>query len=340
MLHGHGDDAYRYGVPVRANFSSNVPPDAELAGLRKHLETVFERVRAYPEVAAESLAGQLAGQHGVAPAQVVVTAGATAAIYLIAQAYRGADSAVIGPTFSEYADAARMHGHDVRQVGHAELQTGNFGAAELVWVCNPNNPTGEVLAREALLEIVVRSPGVTFVLDLAYAADCEESPVEASDLAAHPNLILVHSLTKRFGVPGLRLGYIVAADPVARRLAALLPPWSVGVLAQEAGAYLLRQRGPDAADRDARLVEARRLARALAAIPHVRVRPSATSFFLLELGRGRAAELKSYLLRHHGLLVRDASNFPGLDERHVRVCAQTLEQNRWLEEGVAAWMRS
>ena len=88
MLDGHGDDGYRHGVAIRANFSSNARSDVDLAPLRDHLFRCFDRVASYPEVAAESHARQIAATVGLAPDQVLVTAGATGAIYLIAHAFR------------------------------------------------------------------------------------------------------------------------------------------------------------------------------------------------------------------------------------------------------------
>lgn len=206
MLHGHGDDGYRNERILRANFSSNVRPGGVPSALRDHLRTQLDRAGTYPEVAAESLTALLAAQHRVTPGQVLVTNGAVAAIYLVAQAWRGARSVVVGPTFSEYADAARLEEHAVTSISREDFTVERFGEATLVWLCNPNNPTGEVLSRDLLLGVIDRHPGVMFVVDLAYADFCATAPLCAADTETRTNLVLLHSLTKNFGIPGLRLG--------------------------------------------------------------------------------------------------------------------------------------
>ena len=196
MLHGHGDDGYRHGVPVRANFSSNVRRGRHTDGLRVHLFETFQQVACYPEVAAESLAKRIAVREDIDPSQVIVTAGATGAIYLIAQAHRRRRSYIVTPTFSEYADACAQHEHQVEPGTRAGFQAGQFAEADLVWLCNPNNPTGDVFSREAVLAVVAQHTQTTFVIDIAYAGQCDEPPVRAGDVVAHPNLIVVRSLTK------------------------------------------------------------------------------------------------------------------------------------------------
>ena len=112
MINGHGDDAYRY-TAIRANFSSNVYHRVNHDGLNRYLAGCLSCIRSYPEPEPYALAAELARLHGVSPEEVCVTNGATEAIYLIAQAFCGSHSAVWIPTFSEYADACRLHGHRV-----------------------------------------------------------------------------------------------------------------------------------------------------------------------------------------------------------------------------------
>jgi len=340
MLHGHGDDGYRYDAPVRANFSSNTWPGLDHTALQHYLSERFAVVRSYPEPAAETLAAQIAAMEGVDPAEVVVTNGATEAIYLIAQAHRGGRAAIVAPTFSEYADASALADGAVQYIDRAQFAAGAWDRADLVWLCNPNNPTGEVMARAELLALVARHPQVRFVVDLAYAAFCAEEPVRAGDVRTHPNLIVVHSLTKRFAIPGLRLGYLVAAGAIAGAVARFRPPWSVNALALEAGHFLLKHQAALAPRLAPYLAEARRVMATINWLPGLTVRTSATGFFLIELARGRSDELKRDLLHRHGLLVRDAANFHGLDARHVRIATQTPAENRWLEEALAQWTHS
>lgn len=337
MLHGHGDDGYRYPGPLRANFSSNVRPGGVPPALRRHLSEQLDRAGTYPEAAAEGLTALLAAQHRVAPDEILVTNGAVAAIYLVAQAWRGAHSAVIVPTFSEYADAAQIEQQSLAFITRDDFALGRFGAATLVWLCNPNNPTGEVFSRDQLLDTIDRHPAVTFVVDQAYAAFCAEAPLAATDATSRPNLVLLHSLTKEFGIPGLRLGYLVTARPTRARLARVSTPWAVNALALAAGEFCARHPAEVALPAAELLQETAQLRTAIATVPGLRPRPTATAFFLVELARGTAQQLKEWLVREHRLLVRDAGNFHGLAVPAVRVATQTAEENRWLEEALHTW---
>lgn len=344
MIHGHGDDGYRYARKIRANFSTNVWPFSSLDPLRDHLAAHFDSIGSYPEPAAESLAQLIATNAGVGAEQVIVTNGAVAAIHLVAQVFRGARTRIVIPTFAEHEDACRLHAHAVEFISREQFASEDFSGADLVWLCNPNNPTGEVWSRAELLAIVARHPATRFVVDLAYAELCLTEPLRDTDAQTHPNLILLHSLTKRWAIPGLRLGYIVAAPVIAARLAAAQPPWSVNAFAIEAGNFFLSNGAsasvtpPTLAEH---LSETARFGAALARVPGVSVRVSATPFFVFRIERGTAtaAELKAHLVERHGLLVRDAANFRGLDARSVRVSTLTPEKNARLVEALREWMQ-
>ncbi len=337
MLLGHGDDAYRHPDQVKANFSSNVvADDPSLAELQSYLHARTGCITSYPEACAESLTQRLAEAEQVAPENVLVTSGATAAIHLLAQAHRRRRSIVVVPTFSEYEDACRIHEHSLTFARREEL--GGSTQADLLWLCNPNNPTGEMTPREDLLARVDRSPRCIHVVDTAYEAFTPVAGPRAVDAVGRGNLVLVKSMTKAFSIPGLRLGYVIAGARQIAELRAHAMPWAVNSLALEAGKFLLN-RGYALPEARLRGLLARRLAlqEALRVLPGFSVYPSDTHYFLFALARPASGELKAWLLREHGLLVRDASNFRGLDGRHVRVAALEKRSNALLEAALTAW---
>ncbi|GAE15013.1 L-threonine 3-O-phosphate decarboxylase [Bacteroides pyogenes JCM 6292] len=114
MIQGHGDDLYKYAGRIVSNFSSNVYNRVDHSGLYRRLSERLEVTTAYPEPEPYSLEEKIARKYGLSAAEVCVTNGATEAIYLIAQTFRSQTSAVLMPTFSEYADACRLHGHRVK----------------------------------------------------------------------------------------------------------------------------------------------------------------------------------------------------------------------------------
>lgn len=340
MLRGHGDDGYRHPTVVRANFSSNVRPGGPPAGLCAHLAGGIERIGVYPEAAAETLTTRIADAHGVEAENVLVTPGSTAAIWLIAQAFRAQRSCVVIPTFAEYEDACAVHEHQLVFASWPDFAAGALPEAELAWLCNPNNPTGAVLPRRTLLTLIAARPDTRFVVDLAYAAFGEEPPLTAQDSRTYPNLVLLHSFTKRFGIPGLRLGFVTGAAETVGKLRRFQPPWAVGALELAAGEFVQPARADESAWRGEYLAAARELQRALAAIDGIEVAPSATGFFLVKLRGRTGAELKAHLLQAHGLLVRDAGNFRGLDRHWVRIASQRPAENQQLVEAIRRWMRS
>ena len=141
MIEGHGDDLYRYDN-IKMNFSSNIYNGTDLSALDAYLCTRMAAIRSYPEPSATSLEQMIARECGISPDEVLVTSGAVDAIYLIAQAYRQEGTCqVMQPTFREYEDACRVFGYQEREDG------------ALCWLCNPNNPTGDVMATEEVLAL-------------------------------------------------------------------------------------------------------------------------------------------------------------------------------------------
>ena len=338
MLRGHGDDGYAQPTEIKHDFSSNVCREALPEGLLEHLRQGLEGLSHYPEPASESLRATIARHEGVTPASVLVTNGATEAIYLAAQAFPKRISYVLQPTFSEYADACRLYGHQLRSIRRLD-EVGED--ASMVWLCNPNNPTGTVIPREALLELVVAHPKVIFVVDQSYEAFCREPLLSVSEAAGYGNLLLLHSMTKQYALPGLRLGYLTGAEQLVSKVERMLQPWSVNMLAQQAGMFVLEERFKRKEKRgatfaDEYLRETQRLWAAVADIEGMEPLPTATNFFLVRLERPCGGELKAWLAER-GILIRDASNFEGLDGHYVRMAAQRPDENNLLIEKLREW---
>ena len=365
MLSGHGDDGYAQQTAIRHDFSSNVCREALPEGLLEYLRQGPDMLTHYPEPASESLRALIAKREGVTPASVLVTNGATEAIYLTAQAFMptaplssplggksesagnpspqggswwGAEGLVgtyiLQPTFSEYADACRLYGHRVKGVGRLD-EVGEEAA--MVWLCNPNNPTGTVIPKTELLRQVSVHPSVVFVVDQSYEAFCREPLLSVREAAAFENLLLLHSMTKQYALPGLRLGYLTGAAKQVKRVERFLQPWSVNALAQRAGQFLSGVRsGEDAFPVEDYLRETRRLRAAIDAMEGMEALPTSTNFFLVRLREPCAGALKQWLAGL-GILIRDASNFEGLDGHYVRIAAQRPEENDLLIEKLRQW---
>ena len=158
----------------------------------------------------------------------------------------------------------------------------------------------------------------------------------------HPNLIVIKSFTKRYSIPGLRLGYLVAQKPMIDHLNRWTQPWSVNALAAMVGVEILRRPERFGFEFDVYWAEKQRFYEALCSIPQLRVTESESNYFLIELQASTAKELQAYLVERYQLLIRDASNFRGLDARFVRIAVRgrrdndllLVALNRFFEKGV------
>lgn len=330
-LNDHGDDRYRYpGVEIVADFSSNVPHLPEDEGLWHYLTSKKEVLHRYPEPRAYSLENEIASAFKVPEESVLVTSGATEAIYMIAHLFAGRCSYIPQPTFSEYRHSAKLYGHTIIEVGIDEIMLGKveFAPNSVVWLCNPNNPTGLTYDHQQLLELMSSYPSVTFVIDQSYGVFTPKQVLLPSEAVDMPNCFLIHSLTKAYAIPGLRLGYIIAAPALLELLVALKLPWSVNAMAVETGHYLLRK--GYSFHLEALLQERKWLVEQLLQLDGVEIFPSDTHYFLAKLKHRTASELKDWLVYNHGILIRDASNFPTLSSHHIRLATQGREQNERL----------
>ncbi len=333
MIEGHGDDTYRYGGRIRYNFSTNIAPPADgHSGLRDYLMSRPDIFTSYPEPDAATVERELSETVATAPAEILVTGGATEAIYLIAQAFAGSESVIIVPTFTEYADACRLHGHIVR---YCRSLADVPPSAGIVWLCNPNNPTGRVYPFDELMEFIALHREMIFVVDGAYSDYTWNRVPREPDAVSAPNMFLLGSFTKRYAIPGLRLGYAAGCRTLIERVRYCRMPWSVNSVAIAAAHYLLRH---PRADYRPYHSEALRLAERLVQLP-IDVMPTDCNFMLCRLHDGTAAQLKSWLVEHHGILIRDASNFVGLTAGHFRIAAQTPEINNRLINALEEWIR-
>ena len=313
MIEGHGDDLYRYDN-IKMNFSSNIYNGTDLSELDAYLCTRMDAIRSYPEPSAASLEMMIAHDCGIDPDEVLVTSGAVDAIYLIAQAYRHeGTSHVIQPTFREYEDACRVFGYQESEDG------------ALCWLCNPNNPTGDVMAAEDVLALAERHS--LLIVDQSYEDYTMASLLQPADVVGRDDIILLHSMTKRYAVPGLRLGFVTASSSVISRLREQYRPWAINALSLEAGKWLV-QRGKTAIpDLSTYLAETQRLRTMLNGIEGIDVQQTETNFFLCTIRQATAAQLKEYLAREHGILIRDATNFTRLTPHHFRIATQSPAEN-------------
>jgi histidinol-phosphate aminotransferase len=329
-LRFHGDTVAGPGqLDFAVNIVPEVPPEWLLVALRDGLS----RAAAYPDEGPATTA--LAARHGRPAEEVVLLNGAAEAFWLLAQVLRPQLAVVVAPSFTEPEAALQATG---QRVQHVWRDPDSFpldpaavpAEADLVVTGNPNNPTG-TLDPAATLAGLAR-PGRVLVVDEAFM---EFTAGEAETLAGRrdlPGLVLVRSLTKLWGLAGIRAGYLLAPPALASALRAARQPWAVNTLACAALAAWADQGADHAAHRVRRLATSReRLAAALTALPGVRVWPSAANFLLLQVTDGPAVLAG---LAARGIAVRPCHSFPGLTSNHLRVAVRDPADNQRLVDAL------
>jgi threonine-phosphate decarboxylase len=201
---------------------------------------------------------------------------------------------------------------------------------DIAFLCNPNNPTGRLIARDGIETVAAAAArqGAWLVVDESFldflpdAADHTCRPL----LATYSNLIVLQSLTKFYAIPGLRLGFVLADPAVGALLDAGKDPWNVNSLAQAAGVAALADDAYRAASVAAIAAAREEFARGLAALPGLQPFPACANFILARLAATTAPALRQALLRD-GILIRDCSNYPGLSAAYIRLAVKRPEQN-------------
>ena len=342
----HGGNVFQAsaetGIPVSdmLDFSASINPlgvpDSVAAVIRENIRLLVH----YPDPFADGISRDLSQHMGVPARSLVCGNGSTELIYLLARALRPKHVLIPAPTFSEYERACGLidgsfciRCHLTAREGFA-VDPGQFSAAmagcNMAFLCNPNNPTGRLLEREAVLDLVraAERAGCLLVVDEAFIDFTTDQSV-ARDVESNSHLIVLRSLTKFYALSGLRIGFGIFPDNVIERISAHKEPWTINTLAQMAAATAIRDRVYHQRTTEVISAEKRYLEQGFRSIG-VEFFPSSANYYLLRDPRG--SEIAS-VLRKKGILVRVCSNFVGLDGSYVRVAVRSRNENcRLLKE--------
>lgn len=334
-------------TPCRVNLSANEnthePPEPLARAMREAMaQTPLNR---YPDPMANGLRDLLARRHGVSRDNLCVGNGGDELLFNLLFAFCGPDRALVTcpPDFSEYANFAAMCETPTRLVWRdpetfavdAEPLVEAAKGAALVILTSPNNPTGDLLDPRVVRRVLDETDAMVLV-DEAYVEFAGEGASLVGWVADNPRLMVLRTLSKAFGLAGLRCGYLVADPSVIGVLAAVRQIYSEDVLAQAVARVAVERRDELAAGVADIVSERERLATGLASIDGVRVWPSAANFVLARVPD--AARVRRRLRDDFSVLVRDFSSAPGL-AGCLRISVGTRRENDTLLDALATILR-
>ena len=333
-------DVTKYGViygGIALDFSANVSPLGTPRSVTDAIERALPELYRYPDPYCRTLVQTISEYEGVPKNFVLCGNGASELIYAYCGAVRPKRAMELAPTFSEYSLALRRTGCEV--VRFALKQEENFDLRkdflpflarekiDALFLCNPNNPTGRLIADDLLEEIlrICREKNIALFVDECFLSLSDGGVDLTPSLSDFPQLFILKAFTKSFGMAGLRLGYGLSADEaLLRKMSAAVPPWNVSTLAQAAGVAALG---------DAEFLEKNRtIIRAERPWLEEKLRkfgfwvcPSQVNYILFRGDVGLTEQLRA-----RGVAIRDCANFEGLTSGWYRVAVRQYEENEQL----------
>jgi len=337
--------AEKYNIDINSliDFSVNVNPLGPPISLSDAIEKGFTFLQRYPDSASRSMCRKIAHDLNLSAGNIIIGNGATELIYLISRCYKEEihtpNVVIVAPTFSDYQRSVSLVGGQVQhhllssetcfQLDINRLIDDAIGA-DILFLCNPNNPTGHLLPKSQIINLATKLKKTLIIVDEAFLDFTDEPDINSvcGEVINLPNLIVLRSMTKMFAIPGLRLGYLAAHQDLVECLNQYKEPWTVNTFAQIAGEIFLEE--IDYVRKTRELVKAERefLFNQLRQFSWLTPFSSVVNFLLVRIERKdlSATILKEKLLKK-GILIRNCSNFVGLDERFFRIAVKKHDEN-------------
>ena len=333
---------------VRLDYSSSInplgTPKKAIAAVKMSANSL---VQTYPDPECRELKKSLSRYLGIDSEWFTVGNGAIEIIYWFAHTTTSVRGRVVipTPTFCEYEVASQKVGAEVTLVplNNFDLDTDKIiekaRGADAVFLCNPNNPTG-MLATKQIMKIIENIDSSTkILLDECFIelADNPEANTMIDQISEFDNLVILRSLTKSFGLAGLRVGYCVCNPTLAKKLSTNKIPWNVNSLAQVAGVAALRERRCLSKARALIKKERRFLHDNIEKLESFHPIRSDSNFFLVHLQGRNSTQFRDRLLKKSGVLVRDCSTFTGMGAQYIRIAIKKHSENVLLLKALEAF---
>lgn len=331
------------------DFSANINPLGLPPGVDLALRQALQNLSNYPEIDAVTLRSKVADRHQLPIDSVIVGNGSSALIYLLARALKPKKSLIWSPTFSEYERALKQVQSEVvnlnclnpeKSISLDEIIAATVKAEpELVFLCNPNNPTGALLSIDELEKIVsiFKKAGIILVLDEAFIDFVGGESSFVSRLDEFDNIIILRSLTKIYALAGIRCGYLVSCPEINRLLSPFLEPWSVNSLALRAATAAL--------ENDAEFIkqtisfiagERQYLSKKFAQLKYLKSYPASANYILAQVDQNiDCGDLRDFLFIRDKIMIRLCDDYVGLGSNFVRFAVKKESENRTLVKGLS-----
>lgn len=322
----HGGDIYRNHVEI--DFSVNVNPLGIPKSVENALHECIAMCKSYPDIKAEKLRESVAGMLGISSAYLVFGNGASELFMTVVHALRPKRTVIPVPSFYGYEYAARAsQGEIIFSIDYKELSE----ETDLLFLANPNNPTGTLLCKSELIELLdyCKKRDIYVVLDECFIefGGIDDSLID--EIENYGNLIIVRAFTKIFAIPGVRLGYLISSNlEMLEKIQMHLPEWNLSWFAQMAGVACTKE--VKFVKKTVEIVTSEReFLTAGLKKQGFQVFESKTNFILFYTEK----ELYNQLL-NQGILIRDCSNFRGLAKGYYRVAVKSREENERLLKAI------
>jgi threonine-phosphate decarboxylase len=343
----HGGNIWRLARELGNNwqevvdFSANINPLGFPAELKKIILNHLPTITFYPDPACQALREKLAQLHQLEGNNIIVGNGSTELLHLLPRALNLEQALIMTPAFSEYENAFRCHGKNTYFFESSEADDFCWAPRDLerrlegidiLFLANPASPTGRVEDRGQLEETIklCHHKGAFLLIDEAFIdfLDDPENYSLISLINKWDNLLVLRSFTKIYGIPGLRLGYLVANPQIINLMQEVQEPWAVNAFAQAVGQEIISQE--EFIQRSRELVKEERsfLLAELSQFEGLKYYPSQVNFILLRFTQpGWNATTLAQELAQRKLLIRDCSNFRGLNNSYFRIAVRTRPEN-------------
>ena len=345
----HGGDVWgfarKYNISLEEVLDFSGPINF-LGPSPKALESVKQNaklIRFYPDPNPVELRSEIASYigQGVDAENIILGNGSIELIYMIAEVFPCSFKAIIPvPSFTEYEKAALRVGGETIFVQLPEnfaLENEKIKKAvtedtKIVCICNPHSPSGTVYSRESVLDLVdfCHKKGIILSVDENYIefTDKEQETTLAGYVKKYDNLFVIRSVTKFYGMPGIRFGYGIASENLIDELQTVRQPWSINSLAGFAA--LAAFKDTEFIENTKRTIAKERVqfAKMLSEIGELHVFPSETNFLLVKILNSKLTSTRlKELVAEEGILIRDCSTFVGLDDSFFRVTVRSFKDN-------------